>query len=48
MLNNLGTTEFAILGLILLFLFGGRKIPELARGVGEAMLEFKRAVKAEV
>jgi sec-independent protein translocase protein TatA len=48
MLSNIGTPELMILGLVLLFLFGGKKIPELARGVGEAMLEFKRAAKADV
>jgi sec-independent protein translocase protein TatA len=33
-----------ILALILVFLlFGGKKLPELARGIGEAMKEFKKA-----
>lgn len=35
--------HFILLALIVFLLFGGKKLPELARGVGEAMKEFKRA-----
>ena len=43
MLRNIGTPELLVLALTMLFLFGGKKIPELARGVGDAVREFKRA-----
>ena len=45
MLNGIGTTEVVVVGLILLVMFGGRKLPELARGVGDSIREFKRAAK---
>jgi sec-independent protein translocase protein TatA len=43
MLGNIGTPELIVLGLVLLLFFGGRKIPELAKGVGESVSEFKKA-----
>lgn len=43
-LNNLGPMELAIIVLIILLLFGAKKIPELAKGVGKGMKEFKKAI----
>ena len=40
---GIGYTELLILFLIVLLLFGGRKIPEIARGLGRALQEFKKA-----
>ncbi len=42
---KIGTTEIVVIALILLFLFGGKKIPEFIRGLGKAIEEFRRASK---
>ncbi len=39
----LGATEWVIIALIVIVLFGGKKIPELARGLGKGIREFKSA-----
>jgi sec-independent protein translocase protein TatA len=43
-LGPLGIQEILIVLLILVLLFGGRKIPELARGLGRGITEFKRGI----
>lgn len=40
---NLGGQEMIIIFVVILFLFGAKKIPELARGLGKSMGEFKKA-----
>ncbi len=40
---GIGPTELLLIALVLLLLFGGRKIPELMRGLGAGIREFKRA-----
>ena len=45
MFSNIGTTELVVVFLILVLLFGGKKLPELARGVGDSIREFKKAAK---
>lgn len=40
---NLGGPEILIIFVIVLLLFGAKKIPELARGLGKSMGEFKKA-----
>lgn len=37
----IGTSEIIIIALVVLLLFGGRKIPELMRGVGKGVKSFK-------
>ncbi len=43
-IGGIGLQEILVILLILLLLFGGRKIPELARGLGKGISEFKRGV----
>lgn len=42
---NLGTTEWIIIGLLLVLLFGSKKLADLARGLGESSKELKKAKK---
>lgn len=51
LLGALGTNEIIIIMVIVLLLFGGRKIPELMRGLGKGVREFNDAkdnVKREI
>jgi sec-independent protein translocase protein TatA len=41
--GNLGGPDLFIILLIVLVLFGAKKLPELARGLGQSMNEFKKA-----
>lgn len=45
---NLGFTEILIIVGIIMLLFGAKKIPELAQGLGKGIKEFKKAVKDPV
>ena len=48
---GLGTGEILIILLIILLLFGAKKLPELAKGLGKGIKEFKKAsneIKKEV
>lgn len=44
-LGNLGTGEIIIIAIIVLLLFGGKKIPELMKGLGKGVRNFKEGVK---
>lgn len=41
--QELGMTELILIALVVLLLFGGKKIPELMRGLGKGIREFKDA-----
>ncbi len=45
MLRNIGATEIIVVAVLLLVFFGGKKLPELAKGIGDSIKEFKNAVK---
>lgn len=45
MFGNLGGGEIILILLVILVLFGAKKIPELAQGLGKGMKEFKKALK---
>jgi sec-independent protein translocase protein TatA len=42
---NLGTPEIILIALVVLLLFGGKKIPELMKGLGKGVKSFKDGVK---
>jgi sec-independent protein translocase protein TatA len=44
---NLGAPELLIVLLVILVLFGGAKLPKLARSLGQAQSEFKRGISEE-
>ncbi|MBQ5997640.1 MAG: twin-arginine translocase TatA/TatE family subunit [Bacteroidales bacterium] len=43
----LGPGQIVLIIVVVLLLFGGRKIPELMRGLGEGVKEFKKATKED-
>ena len=50
MLNNillfsLGAPEIILIALVVLLIFGGKKIPELMRGLGKGVTSFKKGLK---
>lgn len=45
MFQSIGTTEWLVIAFIVLILFGGKKIPEFFKGLGEAVREFKKSSK---
>lgn len=43
MLQSIGPTEWIVIGAVVLLLFGGKKIPEFFKGLGDAVKEFRKA-----
>lgn len=43
----IGPTEIILIVVVIVLLFGGRKIPELMKGIGQGMKEFKKASQLE-
>ena len=47
-LGSFGGTELIVALIIILLLFGAKRIPELARGLGSGVREFRRGTRGEV
>jgi sec-independent protein translocase protein TatA len=47
MFRNFGTTEVILIAVVLIILFGGKRIPEFVRSLGQSVKEFRKAVKEE-
>lgn len=45
MFQGIGTWEILLIFLVALLLFGAKRIPEIAKGLGKGITEFKKAVK---
>ncbi|HAA78358.1 TPA: twin-arginine translocase TatA/TatE family subunit [Candidatus Latescibacteria bacterium] len=45
MFQGIGTWEILLIFLVALLLFGAKRIPEIAKGLGKGITEFKRAIK---
>jgi sec-independent protein translocase protein TatA len=46
-LQEIGVKELLLIALVILLLFGGKKIPELMRGLGKGIKEFKSAKEGD-
>jgi sec-independent protein translocase protein TatA len=46
-MGSIGMTELLLILVIVLLIFGGRKIPELARGMGEGIRNFREALRGD-
>ena len=44
----IGTTELILIAAVVLLLFGGKKLPELMRGLGQGIQSFKKGMKEPV
>ena len=46
-MSKIGFSEILLIAVVLLLFFGGKKIPEFMKGLGEGMREFKKAAKGD-
>jgi len=46
-MRNIGATEIIVIALVIVVLFGGKKLPELIKGIGQSIKEFKKGSSGE-
>ena len=46
MFGNLGTTEILLIALVLLLLFGAKRLPDIAKGIGKGIKDFKKEISS--
>lgn len=46
-MSNIGPLELIIIAIVIIVLFGGNKLPDLARGISKASEEFRKGLKEE-
>lgn len=44
-MGNIGVWELIIIAILVIVIFGGKKLPELGRGLGKGLANFRQAVK---
>jgi len=44
---RLGVPELLVIAILVLFLFGGKKLPEMGKGIGEGIRNFKKSLKSD-
>ena len=44
---GLGTTEIVVIAIVLVLLFGAKKIPELSKGIGDSISHLRKAFKGD-
>ena len=44
---RLGLPELLVIAILVLFLFGGKKLPEMGKGIGEGIRNFKKSIKGD-
>ncbi|HTS28801.1 MAG TPA: twin-arginine translocase TatA/TatE family subunit [Bryobacteraceae bacterium] len=47
MIESIGWPELLVIGIVFVVLFGGKKLPEIGKGIGEGIKNFKAAMKGE-
>lgn len=47
MFNNIGAGELVIIAIVIMILFGAKKLPEFTRAIGESAKEFKKGYKGD-